>query len=436
MGQSVAFRAGYPRSAQTAACMYFSTLLLLFGEMAIYFGAMLAVFRVRHLIGIGAFFCALGATHFLETYLAVAFYVKLPLGLSLSPGSSVLFAGKLTLLLLTYIREDGAMARQPLYGMMLGNFIIVLLVALLTLDHVRLPLPQSLDVAFLGKFVVLMLWGSLLLFLECLLMFALYEQLSRRLRCGLWMSVFGTLLLALTIDQIGYFTALHLTFGIPLAAGLGGWLGKMVAAAVFGGALIWYLTRIEALPVARGRSLREVWHALRPRAPASAVPMGRYDPLTGALHGDQFEPVCAHLLSITALTGRPMSLLLMRVDGLDLPPEPMRPGTCDRIMRRIGEAIGEGLRTGDYVVRTHDHTFAVLTPGAAHQAGMQVAAMLRARVEALDSGRDGARHTLCIGVATTPQDAQSVADLVEIAEQRLGHARQAGANRVVGMFAG
>ncbi len=416
--------------------MYLNNFLLIFGEMAIYFGAMLALFRVRHLIGIGAFFCALGATHFLETYLAVAFYVKLPFGLALSPGSAVLFSGKLALLLLTYIREDAAVARQPIYGMLLGNFIIVLLVALLALDHVRLSVPLTLNLAFLGKFVVLMVWGSLLLFLECLLMFALYERLARKFRCGVWLSVFGTLMLALSIDQIGYFTALHLTFGIPITAGIGGWLGKLVAAAIYGAALIWYLSRIEVLPVGRGRSLREVWNALRPRRNAAALAVGRYDPLTGALHAGQFEPVCAHLLSVTALTGRPMSLLLMRMDGPEPAPGEPRPPGCDQIMRLIGEAIGEGLRTGDYVIRVHHHTFAVLTPGAAHQAGMQVASMLRARVEALGLGGQGAPHTLCIGVATTPQDAQTVADLVQTAQQRLGQARAAGVNRVVGMFAG
>lgn len=418
--------------------MYLNNVLLILGEMAIYFGAMLALFRARHLIGIGAFFCALGATHFLETYLSIAFYVKLPFGLAMSPGSAVLFAGKLALLLLTYIREDAPLARQPLYGMLLGNFIIILLVALLTLDHARLPLPLTLNVAFLGKFAVLMVWGSLLLFLECLVMFALYERLSRRFHCGIWLSVSVTLLLALSIDQIGYFTALHLTFDIPFSAGIGGWVGKLFAAAIYGGVITWYVTRIEALPAGRGRSLREVWNAmrLRHREPASPKVAGRYDPATGTLHADQFSPVCAHLLSITALTGRPVTLLLMRVDGVEALRAASPPLGNDHLMRLIGEAIGEGLRTGDYVLRTDDHTFAVLTPGAAHQAGMQVASMLRARVEALAIGGAGLSHTLCIGVATAPQDAETAAELAQIAEQRLGHARQAGANRVVGMFAG
>ncbi len=413
--------------------MYLNNFLLILGEMAIYFGAMLALFRVRRLLGIGAFFCALGATHFLETYLAVAFYLKMPFGLALSPGSAVLFSGKLALLLLTYIREDAPVARQPLYGMLLGNFILFLLVALLALDHVRIPLVLTLDVPFLGKFAALMVWGNLLLFLECLTMFVVYERLSRTFRCGVWLSVSLTLLIALTVDQLGYFSALHLIFGIPLSAGIGGWIGKVFAAAIYGGVLTWYLTRIEVLPAGRGRTLRQVWETMRLRHPHVLRPAaGRYDPVSGSFHEDQFEPICRHLLSLTALTGRPMSLLLISIDGLD-GVDASQPGRRG-ILRRVGDTISETVRSGDYVVRYRDVGFAVFTPGAPHQAAMQVAASLRARIEALSLADGGARESLCMGVATAPQDGEAMVSVLQVAEARIAAARSAGRNRVVGMF--
>lgn len=67
-------------------------ILLLGAEMLVYFGAMLALFRLRGTLGIGVFFCALGSLHFMETYLAAAYYVQLPFSVSLSPGSVVLFS--------------------------------------------------------------------------------------------------------------------------------------------------------------------------------------------------------------------------------------------------------------------------------------------------------------------------------------------------------
>ncbi|MCY1309359.1 hypothetical protein D9M70_594490 [compost metagenome] len=42
--------------------------------------------------------------HFIETYLAAVFYVQLPFGV-ISPGSAVLFSGKLMMILLLYVKE-------------------------------------------------------------------------------------------------------------------------------------------------------------------------------------------------------------------------------------------------------------------------------------------------------------------------------------------
>ena len=84
-------------------CMANAVLLLC--EAALYFGAMVGLFRMRKRIGIGVFMCALGVMHFLETYLAGVFYVATPVGM-LSPGSTVLFSGKLVMLLLLDNKEE------------------------------------------------------------------------------------------------------------------------------------------------------------------------------------------------------------------------------------------------------------------------------------------------------------------------------------------
>ena len=83
--------------------------LLLLAEAVLYFSIMTMLFRWRGRIGLGVFMCALGVMHFLETYLASVFYVELPFGI-VSPGSAVLFSGKLVMLLLLYIKEDAAIA--------------------------------------------------------------------------------------------------------------------------------------------------------------------------------------------------------------------------------------------------------------------------------------------------------------------------------------
>jgi len=151
--------------------------LLLVADALIYFAVLAALFRARHRIGIGAFFCALSVMHFLETYLASIVYVALPFGIVTSPGSTVLFTGKLMLLLLVYIREDAVVVRQPIYGLLIGNLLLFAL-AFLTRHHgaESVLTNRHADFAFLDEMGALMVWGTLILFVDCILMILLYER--------------------------------------------------------------------------------------------------------------------------------------------------------------------------------------------------------------------------------------------------------------------
>src|SRR5450759_5027366 len=144
--------------------------VLLAGDAVLYFTALAALLRARTRIGLGAFFCALGVMHFLETYLASIFYVSLPFGIITSPGSTVLFTGKLVMLLLLYIREDAVVVRQPIYGLLFGN---VLLFALsfffLHLSLVSLLPVRASVFCFLNEMGAFMVWGTAILFFDCII---------------------------------------------------------------------------------------------------------------------------------------------------------------------------------------------------------------------------------------------------------------------------
>src|SRR5436190_14524714 len=131
---------------------YLTNSTLLAGEAILYFAVMAGLFRMRRRFGIGIFFCALGAMHFLETYLASILYLQFPLAITISPGSVVLFSGKLVMLLLVYIREDAATVRQPVYGVLFGNFLMVALVTLLRFHDVTPAVPGRLpDLQFMNQ---------------------------------------------------------------------------------------------------------------------------------------------------------------------------------------------------------------------------------------------------------------------------------------------
>ena len=152
-------------------------LVYLVADAIIYFAILSALFRLRSHLGIGAFFCALGVMHFLETYLASVAYVSLPFGIVASPGSTVLFTGKLMLLLLVYIHEDAVVVRQPIYGLLVGNILLVML-AYLMRNHALMPISPDrvADLGFLNEMGVLMVWGTGILFIDCILIILLYER--------------------------------------------------------------------------------------------------------------------------------------------------------------------------------------------------------------------------------------------------------------------
>ena len=186
------------------------------------------------MIGIGAFFCALGVMHFLETYLASVAYVSLPFGIVASPGSTVLFTGKLMLLLLVYIHEDAVVVRQPIYGLLVGNILLVML-AYLMRNHALMAIsPERVaDLGFLNEMGVLMVWGTGILFIDCILIILLYEKS----RAWFGQQVFARLAVSgavvLTFDQIAFFAGLHVLTGAGLSVLIGGWVAKMGAVAVY-----------------------------------------------------------------------------------------------------------------------------------------------------------------------------------------------------------
>ncbi|MEP9352113.1 GGDEF domain-containing protein [Xanthobacter sp. KR7-65] len=408
-------------------------ILLLGVEMLVFFAAMLALFRLRSTLGIGVFFCALGSLHFMETYLAASYYVQLPFGISLSPGSAVLFAGKLALLLLVYIREDALVARQPIYGLMLGNLVLLVLVFFLR-HHYVVPAPGTpADLGFMDQLGILMVWGTILLFIDCIAMILLYEHLARRMKRHPVVVIWLTLALVLSFDQIAFFGVLNLAMGVPLSAGLGGWAGKLVASGVYAAMLAAYLARFELADAASRPRIADVFDALTYRQRYEHLEItSKRDPLTRVLHRGQLEPLGRDLAAVARTTGRPMSLLLVDVDDFKQVNDTHGHQVGDTVLRLLAETLSDGLRQADHVVRYGGDEFAVFAPGVPHASALHVGAMLARRVENTHLPEGVQRQTLSIGVATLPNDGETLTDLLNAADKRLYAAKAAGRNRVVG----
>ena len=404
---------------------------LLLVEAVGYFGLMAALFALRHRIGIGVFMTALAGLHFLETYLASVFYVAAPLGI-LSPGSTVLFSGKLVMLLLLYIKEDAATVRQPIYGLLVGNLMTLALVGVLRFHSVE-PLPSGAmpDMSFIDDMGWLMAWGTALLFVDAILIILLYEALGRVLRTSLFLRILFSVATILTFDQIGFFTVVHIVAGAPLSAFLGGWAGKMAAALVFSTMLVAYLRWFErsALPVPRGIS--DVFEALtyRERYHELVEQAGR-DALTGLMHRGRFNEIGERGVVASLRTGRPLTLLIIDVDHFKSINDRYGHAEGDRVLVSIAARLLSEVGPTDTVFRIGGEEFAVLCSHP-HVLGRLLGETIR-QVIGLGDGGSAPPCTVSVGVATTSPSVTSLEELFALADKRLYLAKDGGRNRVVG----
>jgi len=400
----------------------------------VYFAALVGLFRARTRLGIGAFFCALGVMHFIETYLAGNLYVPLPFGIVASPGSTVLFSGKLMLLLLVYIREDAAVVRQPIYGLLFGNLLLVSLAGLLRFSSVVSVGPDRVpDFGFLDQMGWLSIWSTVLLFADCILIVLLYERtrawLGRRIGLRLWLSAAAVL----TFDQLGFFTVLRIQFGVEPSVMVGGWFAKMAAAILYAALASAYLRWCErgTAPVEmRPALITDVFDILtyRERYEDLLARAGR-DPLTGLRNRADLETEGRRRVEAAAARGTSIALLVVDIDHFKDFNDEHGHAAGDLVLRRVGEGIAVAIGPNGVAYRFGGEEFVVLCEGLTGTAALMLGEHLRARVAALDLAYP---VTVSIGIATAPQEAAEYDSLFAIADHRLYQAKTAGRDRVVG----
>lgn len=408
---------------------------LLAGDALLYFAALAALLRARTRIGLGAFFCALGVMHFLETYLASIFYVSLPFGIVTSPGSTVLFAGKLMMLLLLYIREDAVVVRQPIYGLLFGNVLLFAL-AFIMRHHTLVALSpgRAADFGFLDEMGALMVWGTAILFFDCIIMILLYERsrawlgghiLPRLALCGA---------LVLTFDQVMFFAGLHILTGAGLPVLVGGWAAKMGAVALYSMLAAVYLKYFER-PLDRHNvpRLRDIFDTLtyRERYEDLLARTG-CDALTGALDRHSLESYGRRAVENAAAAGRSLAMLLIDIDHFKAFNDAFGHAAGDTMLKRITAEIMTAARVSDFTYRFGGEEFVVIADGVGGDDAIALGERIRHSIAAAPSDDSAKRLTASIGVATCASDASSYDKLFEIADKRLYEAKAAGRNCVIG----
>jgi diguanylate cyclase (GGDEF)-like protein len=408
-------------------------LILLLIEAGFYFVFMVGILHLRHQIGIGVFVAALGVMHFLETYLAAVFYIELPFGV-ISPGSSVLFSGKLMMILLLYVKEDAAVVRAPIYGLLAGNFLTVGLSLFLRHHQTIGAVPGRIaDLAFIDEMGWLMLWGTMLLYVDSLAIILLYERLGRVFRKNTAMRFFVSGVAVLTFDQIGFYAALHFLNGAPVEVFWGGWIAKMMAACAYAVLITVYLyySRISAMPVSP-RPISDIFADLtfRERYEDLLDRSGR-DALTGVYDRSRLEFEAPRMLSAMLAAGKPMALMIIDADHFKDVNDRFGHLAGDGVLRDTAACLQRALRGGDRIFRFGGEEFVVICEDIEPEVGAERAEELRRTVEAEIRRPDDVPVTVSIGIANSYNDGTTLNALLSAADARLYAAKNAGRNRVI-----
>jgi diguanylate cyclase (GGDEF)-like protein len=405
-------------------------------EAVVYFSVMTAFLHFRRSLGLGVFLAALGVMHFMETYLAAVFYVQLPFG-TVSPGSSVFFAGKLMMILLLYLKEDAATVRQPIYGLFLGNLVTVGLAQILQ-AHAAVSLPggRAADMAFLDEMGWLMVWGTSILYLDSIGIILLYERLGRWMERNIVLRFAISGAVILTFDQVAFYTVLHVLLDAPISVLFGGWYAKMLAVLIYSVLFATYLRLDQSRKWFNpSREIRDIFNDLtfRERYQALLAKAG-VDSLTGVFNRGRFEADAPELVRECLGKGRALSMLIIDADHFKQINDQFGHQHGDMVLKALAECLGSGARAGDHLSRFGGEEFVLLMCGASHEDAIERAEQLRQDITLRVLRPDDRGLTVSIGVATAPEDGRTVDVLLGRADERLYHAKNSGRDSVHGRF--
>jgi diguanylate cyclase (GGDEF)-like protein len=280
----------------------------------------------------------------------------------------------------------------------------------------------------------LMVWGTAILFFDCILIILLYE------RARVWFGdrVFPRLLissaLVLTFDQVAFFAGLTMLTGAGLPVLIGGWVAKMGAVLLYSVLAAVYLKYVEKpLGSRNAPRMLDVFDTLtyRERYEDLLARTG-CDALTGTLDRHSLESYGRRAVESAAAAGRPLALLLIDIDHFKAFNDRFGHAAGDTMLKRIAVEIMAAARVSDFTYRYGGEEFVVMADGLAGDDAFALGERIRRAIAAAPADDPAGKVTASIGVATCAGDASGYDGLFEIADKRLYEAKAAGRNRVIG----
>ena len=161
------------------------------------------------------------------------------------------------------------------------------------------------------------------------------------------------------------------------------------------------------------------------------------DDLTGVHNRRHFVAVAEHELESARRHGSTLSLVMMDVDHFKNVNDVYGHLTGDAALKAVGSMLDATTRVGDLACRLGGEEFAVLLIGTDHEGALERAETWRAALAEMTILADGTalRLTASFGVASFPQQAGTLIELMKVADTRMYRAKALGRDRVIGASA-
>lgn len=157
----------------------------------------------------------------------------------------------------------------------------------------------------------------------------------------------------------------------------------------------------------------------------------RRDGLTGLLNQRAFYAELEEAYESDMSAGRPIALLMIDIDWFKRVNDTHGHPVGDAVLQQVALKLRAHVRPGDCLARYGGEEFAVILPNADSGSAVVAAERLRQAIAArpLDTARGALEITVSVGAASSPANGNTVAALVNAADQALYAAKAAGRNR-------
>lgn len=207
-------------------------------------------------------------------------------------------------------------------------------------------------------------------------------------------------------------------FGDRLASD-GAYKAIQAASVLIGGGLAFVLSafaRNRMVEIERAYSAHLEVLSLRLRG------MAFRDALTGLYTHRYFYDQLAHEVERSLRYGHPLSLLMIDLDRFKELNDTYGHLMGDKLLKLVADTITSCVRGSDIVGRYGGDEFVVILPDTKPEEARAVAEKLRAAVRGQQSwalSSDRLTLSISVGVASCPEDARSVNELLQVADRRL-----------------